>query len=139
MNKRAYETIIFSTIGVVAMALILIAFNVIAGAFKSRVDLTKEKAYTLSPGTKAILRKLETPVKIRFYFTQVEGSTPETVFLKSYGKRVEDLLSEYKQAAGGKLIIEKYDPRPDSDAEESSRMDGVEGEHRAHDRPVRGL
>jgi ABC-type uncharacterized transport system involved in gliding motility auxiliary subunit len=128
MNKRAYETILFSTVGVVAMALILIAFNVIAGAFKSRVDLTKEKAYTLSPGTKAILRKLESPVKIRFYFSQVEGATPETVFLKSYGKRVEDLLSEYKQAAGGKLVIEKYDPQPDSDAEESSRMDGVEGE-----------
>ena len=44
MNKRAYETVLFSTIGVAAMALILIAFNVIAGAFKTRVDLTQEKA-----------------------------------------------------------------------------------------------
>ena len=92
------------------MALILIAFNVIAGAFKTRVDLTKEKAYTLSPGTKAILEKLDTPGKNPLLFQPDGGATPETVFLKSYGKRVEDLLSEYKQAAGGKLIIEKYDP-----------------------------
>jgi ABC-type uncharacterized transport system involved in gliding motility auxiliary subunit len=29
---------------------------------------------------------------------------------------------------GGKLIIEKYDPQPDSDAEDNARLNGVEGE-----------
>jgi len=102
------------------MALILIAFNFIAGAAKKRVDLTKEKAYTLISGTKAILAKLDTPVKVRFYCTQTESSTPDTIYLKAYAKRVEDLLSEYKQAAHGKVTIEKYDPQPDSDAEDSA-------------------
>jgi ABC-type uncharacterized transport system involved in gliding motility auxiliary subunit len=50
------------------------------------------------------------------------------VALKDYAAQVEDLLTEYKQAAGGKLIIEKYDPEPDSDAEDSARMDGIEGQ-----------
>lgn len=127
MKKKTIETILYSTGGVLAMALILIAFNVIAGAFKERVDLTKEKAYTLSQGTRAILSKLDTPVKVRFYCTQGE-TAPETVFLKSYAKRVEDLLAEYKQIAKGKLTIEKYDPQPDSDAEDSARLDGVEGQ-----------
>jgi ABC-type uncharacterized transport system involved in gliding motility auxiliary subunit len=127
MKKKIIETILYSTGGVVAMALILIAFNVIAGAFKERVDLTKEKAYTLSQGTRAILNKLDTPVKVRFYCSQGE-TAPETVYLKSYAKRVEDLLAEYKQIARGKLIIEKYDPQPDSDAEDSARLDGVEGQ-----------
>ena len=127
MKKKTIETILYSTGGVLAMALILIAFNVVAGAFKERVDLTKEKAYTLSQGTRAILNKLDTPVKIRFYCSQGE-TAPETVYLKSYAKRVEDLLAEYKQIAKGKLIIEKYDPQPDSDAEDSARLDGVEGQ-----------
>lgn len=127
MKKKTIETILYSTGGVLAMALILIAFNVVAGAFKERIDLTKEKAYTLSQGTRAILRKLDTPVKVRFYCTQGE-TAPETVFLKSYAKRVEDLLAEYKQISQGKLIIEKYDPQPDSDAEDSARLDGVEGQ-----------
>ncbi len=52
MKKKTIETILYSTGGIAAMALILIAFNVIAGAFKERVDLTKEKAFTLSQGTK---------------------------------------------------------------------------------------
>src|SRR5580765_7091647 len=128
MKKKSFETLIYSTIGVAAMALILIAFNFISSAAKTRVDLTKEKAYTLSPGTKAILSKLDTTVKVRFYCTQAENSTPDTVYLKGYAKRVEDLLTEYKQAAHGKVTIEKYDPQPDSDAEDSARLDGVEGE-----------
>ena len=128
MKKRAIQTLLYSAVGVAAMAGILIAFNVIAGALKQRVDLTKEKAYTLSDGTKAILKGLQSPVKIRFYFTQIQGATPESVFLKGYGRRVEDLLAEYKQAARGNLVIEKYDPQPDSDAEDRARLDGVEGE-----------
>jgi len=127
MKKKTLETILYSTIGVAAMALILIAVNVIAGAFKERVDLTKERAFTLSPGTRAILAKLDTPVKVRFYCSQGETS-PETVFLRNYSKHVEDLLAEYKQAAKGRITIEKYDPQPDSDAEDSARLDGVEGQ-----------
>ena len=47
MKKRQLETVIYSTVGVAVMLVIVIAFNVIASAFKQRVDLTKEKAYTL--------------------------------------------------------------------------------------------
>src|SRR4051794_19822820 len=126
--KKPIETILYSTAGVAAVGPVLIGFNVITGPFKSRADLTKEKAYTLSAGTRAILRKLESPVKIRLYCTQSENATPETVFLKSYAKNVEDLLAEYKQAGGGKVIVEKYNPQPDSDAEDSARLDGIEGE-----------
>src|SRR5437667_120098 len=120
--------LLYSAAGLAAMGVALIAFNVITSTVKKRVDLTKEKAYTLSPGTKAILGKLDTPVKVRFYCTQTESATPDTVYLKGYAKRVEDLLTEYKQAAHGKLIIEKYDPQPDSDAEDSARLDGIQGE-----------
>jgi len=128
MKRKSLEPILYSTAGIGAMALILIAFNFITSTVKTRVDLTKEKAYTLSAGTRAILAKLDTPVKVRFYCTQAESSTPDTVYLKGYAKRVEDLLTEYKQAARGKLTIEKYDPQPDSDAEDSARLDGIQAE-----------
>jgi len=128
VKKKNLEMLLYSAAGLAAMGVALIAFNVITNSVKERVDLTKEKAYTLSPGTKAILRKLDTPVKVRFYCTQSENATPETVFLKAYAKRVEDLLAEYKQVAGSKLIVERYDPQPDSDAEDSARLDGIEGQ-----------
>jgi ABC-type uncharacterized transport system involved in gliding motility auxiliary subunit len=128
MQKKSFQTILYSTAGVLGMLVILIAFNFITGLWRARVDLTREKAYTLSEGTRAILRKMDTPIHIKLYCTRGQAATPETVALKDYAAQVEDLLTEYKQAAGGKLIIEKYDPEPDSDAEDSARMDGIEGQ-----------
>jgi len=128
MKKKSLEAVLYSTLGVVVMFVAVIGFNVITGALKTRADLTAEKAHTLSAGTRAILNKLDTPVKLRFYCTQVENATPETVFLTTYSQQVEDLLNELRQQSRGKLILEKFDPQPDSDAEDRAKMDGIEGQ-----------
>ena len=83
MQKKSIEMMLYSAAGIAAMLVILVVFNFIAGFARSRVDLTQEKAYTLSAGTKAILKKLDTPVKVRFYCTQGAPASSETVFLKS--------------------------------------------------------
>jgi ABC-type uncharacterized transport system involved in gliding motility auxiliary subunit len=126
MKKKQLETFLYSTIGIVAVLLLLVAVNVIAAQVKQRVDLTAEKAYTLSPGTRAILSKLDTPVQIRFYCTRNVSAMP--VFLTTYAQRVDDLLNEYRQASKGKIEIQRLNPEPDSDAEDSARLDGVEGQ-----------
>ena len=124
--KKGLETYIYSTIGIVAMLAILVVGNIIAARGKQRIDLTAERAYTLSPGTKAILSKLDTPVQIRFYCSRGENDMP--VMLKTYAQRVEDLLGEFRQHSKGNIDIQKLDPQPDSDAEDSARLDGVEGQ-----------
>ena len=86
MQKKSLETMLYSSAGIAVMLVILIAANVIIGAFPMRADMTQEKAYTLSAGTKAVLKKLDAPVKVRFYCTQSETATPETVYLKSYAQ-----------------------------------------------------
>ena len=50
------------------------------------------------------------------------------VSLKTYAQRVDDLLGEYRQASKGLIEIQKLDPEPDSEAEDSARLDGVQGE-----------
>lgn len=107
------------------MAVILVAANWIGGHAKARIDLTEERAYTLSSGTRAILAKLDTPVQVRFYATKGENKMP--VVLKNHAQVVSDLLDEFRQASKGQIEIQKLDPEPDSDAEDSARLDGVEG------------
>jgi ABC-type uncharacterized transport system involved in gliding motility auxiliary subunit len=126
MAKKQFETLFYSAGGVIMLAAILIAVNFLTGAFNPRIDLTQGSVYTLSPGTKAILSRLEAPVKLRFYYTQGGSAVP--VGLKTFAKRVEDLLAEYRAASGGKVIIEKFNPEPDSDAEDSAALDNVEGQ-----------
>ena len=126
MHTKRFETMLYSTGGVIALLALLIAANFIIGAFNLRADLTAGDVYTLSPGTRAILSKLEAPVKVRYYYSQ--GSAAVPVGLKTFAKRVEDLLNEYRSASGGKVVIEKFNPEPDSDAEDSAQLDGVEGQ-----------
>jgi ABC-type uncharacterized transport system involved in gliding motility auxiliary subunit len=126
MKQKNLETILYSTAGVAVMFVVLLAFYVVTSAFKDRIDLTAEKAFTLSPGTKKILGKLDSRVTIRFYCTQGDTAMPPS--LRTYAQHVEDLLGEYQQAGKGKIVIEKFNPLPDSDAEDSAHLDGVEGQ-----------
>src|SRR3954469_15253249 len=132
--KKGLETWLYSSLGVLAMFAIIVVINSIASRAKVRVDLTAEKAYTLSAGTRAILAKLDTPVQIRFYCTRSDNRMP--VMLKTYAQRVEDLLGEYRQASKGQIEIQKLDPEPDSDAEDSAKLDGIEPQQQLESEPI---
>ena len=120
---KKHENLIYSAIGLLALFLILIAVNFLITRVPARVDLTDGNLYTLSDGTRRILRGLEAPVKVRLYMSQGE-SVP--VPLRGFAQRVEDLVREFKNAAGDKVIVERLDPKPDSEIEDSAQLDGIE-------------
>jgi len=115
---------LYSIGGVLAVFIAIVAVNFILGMVPGRVDLTEGKLYTLSDGTRKALAKLEAPVRVRFYFNQGADYVP--VPIRAFAGRVEDLLNELRSAANGKLVIEKLNPQPDSDAEDSATLDGIE-------------
>jgi ABC-type uncharacterized transport system involved in gliding motility auxiliary subunit len=120
---KKYEHLLYSAIGLVALALILVAFNYLLSRVPARADLTNGKLYTLSDGTRKVLRNLPAPVKVKLYISQGE-SVP--VPLRSFAQRVEDLVREFAAASNGNIRIERYNPRPDSEEEDAAQLDGVE-------------
>ena len=129
MKRKTFERVLYSTGGVAAMFIVMLAFYVVTSAVKVRLDITADKAHTLSPGTKKILGRLDSRVTLRFYSSQSDNAMPPV--LKTYALRIDDLLHEFSQEAAthgkGQLQIEKYDPKPDSEAEDSARLNGIEG------------
>jgi len=124
VDKRT-ENFLYSSGGLAAAFVIVVLLNLVLGAPRARIDLTQGKLYTLSEGTRSVLGKLEAPVKIRLYFNQgAEVPLP----VKAYGRRVEDMLAEFRQAGRGKVLVEKLDPEPDSEAEDSATLEGVEAQ-----------
>lgn len=89
-------------------------------------DFTEKQIHTLSDGTKAILGELDTPVVIRYYASRNTDYMPED--LKLHMRRVDDLLKEYASLSKGKLRVENLDPQPDTDAEDSANLDGINGQ-----------
>src|ERR1700751_4707915 len=124
--KGKFDSLLYSVVGVVAVLVIIVAINLLAGFLKFRSDLTENKLYTLSDGTKKILGKLDADVLVRFYFSKDNASVP--VPLRTYAQEVQDLLDEYQQYSHGKVKVIKLDPKPDSDAEDSANLDGIEGQ-----------
>lgn len=89
-------------------------------------DFTEKQIHTLSDGTRAILGELDTPVVIRYYASRNTDYMPEEI--KLHMRRVDDLLKEYSSLSKGKLRIENLDPEPDTDAEDSANLDGINGQ-----------
>ena len=113
--------------GAVALALIaavIASANLIISSLPLRIDLTAEKLYTLSNGSKAVLGKLEEDVTLKFYFSASSAEMPMAI--KTYATQVKNLLKEYELAGDGRVVLESYDPKPDSDAEEWAQRYGVE-------------
>ncbi len=123
MATKKYEPFVYSAIGLVALFLVLVAANFLISRVPARADLTEGKLYTLSPGTRKILANLSSPVKIKLYISQGE-SVP--VPLRGFAQRVEDTVRELKAAAGPNLIVERYNPKPDSEEEDAAQLDGIE-------------
>jgi ABC-type uncharacterized transport system involved in gliding motility auxiliary subunit len=121
---KKYERLLYSAIGLVALFLVLVAVNyLIARSGLPPADLTQGKLYTLSAGTKKILENLQSPVKLKLYMSQGEAVP---VPLRGFAQRVEDTIREFKSIAGPNLIVERYNPKPDSEEEDAAQLDGIE-------------
>jgi ABC-type uncharacterized transport system involved in gliding motility auxiliary subunit len=92
-----------------------------------RIDITDQKLYTLSDGTKKILGKLNQPLKLRLYYTRTAArKAPDQIrYYNNYFYFVRALLEEYAKAAKGMVKLEVIDPRPYSDEEEEALRYGL--------------
>lgn len=90
-----------------------------------RADLTQQQLYTLSRGTRAVLRGLKDPITLRLYYSRRLGTA-----VPSYGTladHVREMLAEYVALANGKLHVEVLDPEPYSDTEDRAIGYGLQG------------
>ncbi len=115
--------------GVAALVIIALLANwlITLTPFGNRgADFTENKIHTLSEGTRSILNELDTPVVVRYYVSRSTDYMPEE--LKLHMRSVDDMLKEYASISKGKLRVENLDPEPDTDAEDSANLDGINGQ-----------
>lgn len=120
---------LLATSGIVAIILIAIFTNwlVQSTSIGNRsIDLTEDNRHSMTDGTLAILTELDTPIVIRYYVTRKSDLMPRR--LKTYIRKVDDLLNRYSHISGGKIKIEHLDPQPDTEAEDSANLDGIYGQ-----------
>lgn len=110
---------------IVLLVLVLLGVNVFADAAlrNARLDLTENRLYTLSDGTRSILRKVDEPITLTLYYSEsVARGRPS---IQNYGKRVREILEEYRRLSAGKIKLHVRDPEPFSEAEEQAQREGL--------------
>lgn len=125
MSKTRFHTGRIVIVGAVFAAIIFGSVNIISShLFRSaRIDLTEQKLYSLSQGTKQLLSEIEEPVRFRFFMSS--GLTKEAPQLAAFSQRLRSMLDAYVAGANGKIIIETIDPRPYSEEEDRAVAFGV--------------
>ena len=112
---------------VIMAAVILLSVNVFSETQlrSGNVDLTQNQLYTLTDGTRDVLSSIDEPIRMRLYFSKALGENVSS--FQRYFDRVRRLLERYSDIAGGKLLLEVYDPEPFSDAEDRAVAAGLQG------------
>jgi ABC-type uncharacterized transport system involved in gliding motility auxiliary subunit len=126
-SGQTWSRPLLSVLALGLAGVVFIATNVFVGeGFRNaRIDLTQDRAHTLSQGTLNTLAKIKDPIKLRLYFSDhIAVNVPR---LLAYGQHVKDILAEYKARAGANLIIEIIQPQPFSAEEDSAAQAGLKG------------
>ena len=120
------KRIMYSGAGLLVLLLAFFAFNMATGVLLpgARLDLTEQKLYTLSDGTREILQELEEPIDLYFFFS--EGASKDLVVLRNYQRRVAEMLKEYERRADGMIRLHIIDPEPFSEAEDRAAEFGLQ-------------
>ncbi|HEY4135926.1 MAG TPA: Gldg family protein [Alphaproteobacteria bacterium] len=129
-NKTQSSRVNVNALAFAGLALAVVLFlsvNILARSTLSnaQVDLTSDKLFTLSPGTYAVLSKIDEPITLRFYYSPNLGNQLPNV--GKYATRVRDLLKQYATLSRGKLHLEMIEPVPFSDAEDQAVAAGLQG------------
>lgn len=121
------KKLMYSSAGLVLIALAFLAFNLVAGLglTNAQLDLTEQKLYTISKGTEQILGELEEPIELDFFYS--DSTAKDLPALRNYARRVEEMLKAYQREAGGKITLKIIDPAPFSEAEDKAAEYGLQG------------
>jgi ABC-type uncharacterized transport system involved in gliding motility auxiliary subunit len=122
MNKTTLGAGSLALVALLFVGITLLAKPLLRGA---QIDLTSDRLYTLSDGTRNILKGLKEPVNLYFFFSDRTATPiPE---LKNYGARVREMLESMAARSNGKLTLRVIDPQPFSEEEDRATELGVQG------------
>ncbi|MCS3799881.1 gliding motility-associated ABC transporter substrate-binding protein GldG [Niastella sp. OAS944] len=80
------------------LLIVLVGFNYLASVVHTRIDLTQEKRYTLSPATKKLIKGLHDKVTVTVFLS---GDMPAG--FKKLSNSTKEMLQEFKELGGSNI------------------------------------
>lgn len=116
----------FTIVGLLVLIVLFLVVNMVSSTLftNTRIDLTENELYTLTDGTRNIIKNIEEPVTMYlFYSDKASEDVPQ---LRTYATRVKELLKEYEQLSNGNIVLNIVDPLPFSEEEDQAGSFGLQ-------------
>ncbi|MCS7027749.1 MAG: Gldg family protein [Bacteroidia bacterium] len=105
----------------VLIILILFLLNILLSRWVARIDLTREKRFTLSASTKKLLRELKDPVFFKIYLESKNFPTD----IQHYRNSIKYHLDVLKAYAGSNIQYQFVDPSDNKDLQVRLAKEGM--------------
>ncbi len=114
-------------VGLVVLAVLFLVINMASSKLftSMRVDLTDNGLYTLTEGTRNIVKSIEEPITLYLFYS--DKASEDIPKLRTYAERVKELLQEYAQLSNGNIVLNVVDPLPYSEEEDQASAYGLQG------------
>lgn len=120
LSRRGLGAATFVVLAVLFVGLTVLFDQLFRGA---RLDLTENRLYTLSAGTRTLVENLREPINLYFYYSREPAR--EAPFLGVHATRVRELLEEIAARSDGNVRLHVIDPAPFSADEDRAAEFGL--------------
>ncbi|MBK8286143.1 MAG: Gldg family protein [Ahniella sp.] len=121
LNRKTLSGSTLIVLAVLLVGVLTLVNTLFRGA---RIDLTENNLYTLSEGTGEIVKSIDEPINLYFYFS--DKASADIPYLRNYATRVRELLEEIAAKGKGKIRLTVIDPQPFSEDEDRASGFGLQ-------------
>lgn len=115
-KKNTKRSLKFESLLEFVLVLVLVFLvNILLSGWFFRIDLSKEKRYSLSESSKKLASRISSPLYIKVY---LEGEFPAG--FRRLGRSVKEILDEYRVYSNNQIQYEFIDPFENADAKKTS-------------------
>lgn len=121
-NKRRNFRLTFAAAAVLLAGITFFLVSILGNLPGARLDLTRDRLFTMSPAAVEVLEGLKVPVQVRLYITPADKMPTQ---LRTLERDLTERMRNFEQVADGMLQFSVHNPQDDEELQKSLAAKGI--------------
>jgi ABC-2 type transport system permease protein len=121
-NKRRNFRLTFAAAAALLAVIAFFLVSVLGNLPGARLDLTRDRLFTMSPAAAEVLKGLKVPVQVKLYITPADKMPTQ---LRTLERDLTERMRNFEQVAGGMLEFSVYNPQNDEEMQKTLGAKGI--------------
>ncbi len=121
-NKRRNFRLTFAAAAVLLAVIVFFLVSVLGNVPGARLDLTRDRLFTMSPAAAGVLKGLDVPVQVKLYITPADKMPTQ---LRTLERDITEQMRNFEQVAKGNLQFTVYNPQDDEELQKALGAKGI--------------